>query len=84
MPLENFIAEMRTHDCLTEPAEVLEALVKKSSVQGNRDTRALLRAMEWIASRTDRSLVERLEQMERLAKIKTPVVMSMSAFTGWN
>lgn len=84
MPLEDFIAEMRAYDRLTEPAEVLEALVKKWSVQGNRDTRALLRAMEWIASRTDHSLVERLEQMERLAKIKTPVVMSMSAFTGWN
>ena len=82
--LKQFSVELWSVDA--EAAKMFESMVKQITVAGhfNKSVRNLLRAIEWIAGRTDKPLLERLTQMHRLGEIKPPVVMSMKLFTGWS
>jgi hypothetical protein len=82
--LKQFAVELWAVDA--EAAKMFEAMVKQITVAGyfNKSVRNLLKALEWIAARTDKPLLERLSKMQLLGEIKPPCVMSMKLFTGWS
>jgi hypothetical protein len=81
--LKTFADELRSHECGAE-ADVFESWLKQAGNDiHNRHTKQFLKALEWIVSRTEHSLVERVDQMARLTEFETPVVIGMRAFTGW-
>ena len=82
--LKNFSVELWSVDA--EAAKMFEAMVQQITVAGyfNKSVRNLLRAVEWIASRTDMPLLERLSKMQLLAEIRPPAVIGMRKFTGWS
>jgi hypothetical protein len=82
--LKTFAVELWSVDA--EAAKLFEAMVKQITVAGyfSKSVRNLLKAIEWIAARTDKPLLERLTQMQRLGEIKPPVVIGMKLFTGWS
>jgi hypothetical protein len=82
--LKQFSVELWSVDA--EAAKMFEAMVKQITVAGyfSKSVRNLLKAIEWIAARTDKPLLERLTQMQRLGEIKPPVVIGMKLFTGWS
>jgi hypothetical protein len=69
-----------------EAAKMFEEMIKQVNNEAilNKHARSLLRGCEWIAAHTERSIIERIEQMIRLGEIKGPFVGSLRAFTGWN
>jgi hypothetical protein len=82
--LKQFSVELWSIDA--EAAKLFEAMIKQITVAGyfSKSVRNLLKAIEWIAARTDKPLLERLTQMQRLGEIKPPVVIGMKLFTGWS
>jgi hypothetical protein len=82
--LKQFAVELWAIDA--EAAQMFEAGIKQITIAGyfSKSVRNLLKAIEWIASRTDHSIMERLTQMQRLAEIKPPAVIGMKKLTGWN
>ena len=82
--LKQFSVELWSVDA--EAAKMFEEMIKQVNNEAilNKNARNLLRGCEWIAGRTDKPLLERLTQMQRLGEIKGPVVMSMKLFTGWS
>jgi hypothetical protein len=82
--LKAFADEVRSHD-MAEAANMFEYWLEQARLDiHNKHTRNFLKAMEWIARRTDRTLTERVEKMVQLGEIKGPLVMSMKLFTGWS
>jgi hypothetical protein len=69
-----------------EAGKMFEEMIKQVNNEAilNKNARNLLRGCEWIAARTERSIVERLEKMIKLGEFETPVVLGMRAFTGWH
>jgi hypothetical protein len=85
-PLEDFLSEMRAEPVLAgDIVDDLEAVLQRTKTEArtNSHAQSFLKAVAWIASHTDRSIVERLTQLQRLTSFEGPVVMSMTAFTGW-
>jgi hypothetical protein len=84
-PIEDFIAELRGTRIMDDIADNLEAALRATKTEAltNRHARELLKAVAWIAAHTERSIVERLAQLQRLTSFDRPVVMSMALFTGW-
>ena len=82
--LKQFSVELWAIDA--EAAKMFEAGIKQITVAGhfNKSVRNLLKAIEWIAARTDKPLLERLTKMQLLAEIKPPAVIGMKKLTGWN
>jgi hypothetical protein len=82
--LSIFAVELWSVDA--DAAKMFEAMIKEVNAEAilNKNARALLRGCEWIAARTDRSIVERLEKMIKLGEFETPAVIGMRAWTGWH
>jgi hypothetical protein len=82
--IDHFISELRSHECLAPSADELQSwVIDARNDWRNRNTINFLKAVEWIATRTDHSLVDRLTQLGRLSQFEGPVVVSMALFTGW-
>jgi urocanate hydratase len=82
--LKTFADEIRSHD-MAEAANVFEYWLQQARNDIHcKHTRNFIKSMEWIATRTDRTLAERVEKMVQLGEIKGPVVMSMALFCGWD
>jgi hypothetical protein len=82
--LKQFSVELWAIDA--EAAKAFEAGIKQITIAGyfSKSVRNLLRAVEWIAARTDKPLLERLSKMQLLAEIRPPAVIGMKKLTGWN
>jgi hypothetical protein len=82
--LQQFSVELWSVDA--DAAKAFEEMIKQVNNEAilNKNARNLLRGCEWIAARTDRSIIERLEKMIKLGEFETPVVLGMRAFTGWH
>jgi hypothetical protein len=82
--LKTFAVELWSVDA--EAAKMFEEMIKQVNNEAilNKNARNLLRGCEWIAARTERSIIERLEKMIKLGEFGTPVVLGMRAFTGWH
>jgi hypothetical protein len=82
--LTQFSVELWSVDA--EAAKMFDAMVRQFTVAGyfNKSVRNLLKAIEWIAGRNDKSIMDRLTQMQRLGEIKPPFVGSLRKFTGWD
>jgi len=82
--IDHFISELRSHECLAQSADEFQSWVNTARNDWrNRHAINFLKAVEWIATRTDHSIVERLTQIGRLSQFEGPVVVSMALFTGW-
>ncbi|OAF17855.1 hypothetical protein [Bradyrhizobium neotropicale] len=85
-PIENFLTEMREQPCIgSELVDQLEGAHRAMEAEAlsNMHARELLRAINWITAHTERSIVERLDQIQRLTSFKTHVILNMPHFTGW-
>jgi hypothetical protein len=82
--LKQFSVELWSIDA--EAARMFDSMIKQINDEAimNRHARSLLRGCEWIASHTERTLLERVEQMQRLTEFEGPVVLGMRAFTNWH
>jgi hypothetical protein len=82
--IDHFVSECRSHECLAQSADEIQSWVTNARKDWrNRHNINFLKAIEWIAARSDHSIVERLTQMGRLTQFEGPVVVSMALFTGW-
>jgi hypothetical protein len=82
--LKTFGDELRHNNCLDE-AGAFDAWVKLAENDiHNKHTQQFIKALEWIIVRTEHSLLERVEQMQRLTEFEGPAVLGMRAYTGWN
>jgi hypothetical protein len=82
--IDHFVSELRAHECLAQSADEIQTWINDSRNDWrNRHSINFLKAIEWIAARSDHSIVERLTQMGRLTQFEVPVIVSMALFTGW-
>ena len=81
--LKQFAVELWAIDA--EAAQMFEAGIKQITIAGyfSKSVRNLLKAIEWIAARTDKTIMERLTQMQRLGEIKPPAIVNLRLLTGW-
>jgi hypothetical protein len=82
--LKDFAVELWSVDA--EAAKLFESMVKQINAEAilNKNARNLLKALRWIARRTDKPLLERLAKMQQLGELKTPAILNMTLFTGWS
>jgi hypothetical protein len=50
---------------------------------GNPDACAFVMAVEWIAGHRDRTVMERIDMIDKLRRLKGRNVITMREFTGW-
>jgi hypothetical protein len=81
--LKAFSDEVRARD-MAEAANMFEYWLQQARNDVHcRHTRNFIKAVTWVAAQSDRTLLERVEQMIRLGELKTPFVGSLRKFTGW-
>jgi hypothetical protein len=82
--LKEFAVELWSVDA--EAGKDFEAMIAQVNNEAimNKNARNLLKSLRWIARRTDKTLLERLTQMQRLGELRVPAIVNMNLFTGWN
>jgi hypothetical protein len=76
MVLENLVEEIRRIPGCDDAADRLSDLIAE---QQNED---FLTALTWIAMRP-RTVVEKLDAIQRLIRLPGPLIVSMRELTGW-
>jgi hypothetical protein len=81
--LKDFAVEIWAIDA--QAAKEFEAMIKQVNAEAilNKNARNLLKALRWIARRTDKTLLERLTKMQQLGELKTAAIVNLPLFTGW-
>jgi hypothetical protein len=84
--MQDFLDEMRSHKELADLAICLEGWHQeaKRGALHNKSERQFISVVEWIAARTDHSLIERLAALSRLSErlSEGPIVGSIALLTG--